>query len=105
MIRSPPRSNSTVTLVPYTTLFLSGDLAHLDRADLGHHVFVEQSSGDLDQVIGADRARVAVAPRPLAGGGRRDRVDAPARHALDARPVPATAAEEAGIEAGLLGRA
>src|SRR3546814_2943831 len=44
MIRRPPRSTRTDTLVPYTTLFRSGDLVHL-------HVLLELVG---ISVIGAD---------------------------------------------------
>src|SRR3546814_6335856 len=47
MIRRPPRSTRTDTLFPYTTLFRSGDVAHIEHAE-GAQVFQARA----DQRIG-----------------------------------------------------
>src|SRR3546814_10234656 len=72
MIRRPPRSTRTDTLVPYTTLFrsvrqryrlgLDGDAAFaLDRVvveHLGFHLARGQASAQLDDAVGQGRLAV-----------------------------------------------
>src|SRR3546814_9051363 len=65
MIRRPPRSTRTDTLVPYTTLFRSGDIRAVPAARDPHRT---------DRSAGRGRRRygdAAVQPRDVAGNGAR----------------------------------
>src|SRR3546814_9995775 len=76
MIRRPPESTRTATLLPYPTLFRSG--AH--RVVEQRHILAH--AGD-DAALGDQRGIVAVAPRQvdqdrrglLVGGGRIEAID------------------------------
>src|SRR3546814_3057084 len=67
MIRRPPRSTSTDTLCPYTTLFRSLVLHRIRRAgqarhDVDRRLLGGQHAGERDEQPGAERSR----QRPMA---------------------------------------
>src|SRR3546814_13719448 len=85
MIRRPPRSTSTDTLFPYTTLFRSRHPAPThQQADFSHH------RGQQDQGVGDDENEVVEQPAvgdEAAGSG--DLPDEqPSRHALGILVLP-----------------
>src|SRR3546814_13320953 len=68
MIRLPPRSTRTDTLLPYTTLFRSAGGVQIDRIDLGRHPRTLRNS--LDDA--RKDAVAANAPWAIIGGDRPD---------------------------------
>src|SRR3546814_5609507 len=65
MIRRPPRSTLTDTLVPYTTLFRSAKVEHRDRPRIEERGFqIEDDEQDRDQI----EAHVELAARILERG-------------------------------------
>src|SRR3546814_11055027 len=83
MIRRPPRSTRTDTLLPYTTLFRSGLTEAVDLAalSLGRATSSALASGDSDAVdVGHGRAVVVVA---LGGESRTDALVDDLRHLHD----------------------
>src|SRR3546814_14727700 len=99
MIRRPPRSTRTDTLVPYTTLFRSGQWSLFDAAVASDLADTRRRQGRFGAAVHAPVLRRALRSAGRAGrdrGAERGGADAGPRRS-DRRPARRTAAPRAAV--------